>query len=76
NHRRQLVGMEISYDEEADVLYLTFRECKNVETEHEENGILVRKNMETGEIVGYTIMYISEKERISLPDKEEPKVPA
>ncbi|MFB6199631.1 MAG: DUF2283 domain-containing protein [Candidatus Nanohaloarchaea archaeon] len=70
--------MEVSYDETADVLYITLRECENTENVHRDNGVVVSKDRETGEVVGYTVMYFSEKEGIDLPLSEdiEDAVPA
>lgn len=63
--------MEISYDEEADVLYITLKECEKKDTVHRDDGVLVSKDIETGEIVGYTIIYFSEKEALNLPIDED-----
>lgn len=53
--------MEVSYDEKADVLYITLREFENTENVHQDNGVIVSKDRETGDIVGYTVMYFSER---------------
>ncbi len=66
--------MEVSYDEEADVLYIKLRSCENVETEHKDDDVLIRRDAETGEIVGYTVIGFEEREKINLPDAA--KVPA
>jgi len=63
--------MEISYDKEADVLYITLRECENTDTVHRSDSILVTKDAETGDIVGYTVMYFSEKENLDIPIDED-----
>lgn len=63
--------MEVSYDDEADVLYITLRECGNSENVHQDNGVIVSKDRETGEIVGYTVMYFSEKEGVDLPAAQD-----
>lgn len=63
--------MEVSYDEKADVLYITLKECKDTKNSHEEDGVIVSKDAETGEVVGYTIMYFSDKEKIDLPLGDE-----
>lgn len=54
--------MEISYDEDADVLYVTLEDAERTDTEHRDDDILVRKNADTGEIVGFTIIDFSERE--------------
>lgn len=63
--------MEVSYDEGADVLYITLRECENMENVHRDNGVVVSKDRETGEVVGYTVMYFSEKDGVDLPIGED-----
>jgi uncharacterized protein YuzE len=63
--------MEVSYDEKADVLYITLKECENTENIHRDNGVVVSKDRKTGEIVGYTVMYFSEKDGVDLPETEE-----
>ncbi|PSG99266.1 MAG: hypothetical protein BRC29_04030 [Nanohaloarchaea archaeon SW_7_43_1] len=59
--------MKVSYDDEADVLSIRLKECDSKDTVHRNDGILVSKDKETGEVVGYTIMYFGEKDGISLP---------
>lgn len=57
-------GKEIyySYDEYQDALFLTFREEPGLTYYEElENGILVRRDVENDEIVGYTVRNISSK---------------
>ena len=48
--------LSISYDPKADVLYVSFgRPCPAVSQETE-NGMLVREDLETGELVGMTVL--------------------
>jgi len=63
--------MEISYDDEADVLYITIRECENQKNVHRDDGVIISRDADTREIVGYTVMYFSEKEHFELPSIEE-----
>ena len=67
----QAMFMEVSYDEDADVLYITLKECENTENVHRHDGVVVSRDRETGEVVGYTVMYVSEKEGVNLPVDEE-----
>lgn len=63
--------MQVSYDEEADVLYIQMRECENVDTEHRDDDVLIRRDGETGEIVGYTVLGFRERDNIDLPEVAE-----
>lgn len=50
------------YDEYQDALFLTFIENPGLTYYEElENGVMVRKDVDTDEIVGYTIRNISKK---------------
>jgi len=48
------------YDAEADVLYLSFGEPKLSETIDTGKNLLIRLDIETGEINGFTILNFSE----------------
>lgn len=69
-----MVVMEVSYDEEADVLYIKLKECENPDTEHRDDDVLIRRDTETGEIVGYSVIRFKERDTIELPEIAE--VPA
>ena len=60
------------YDEEEDVLYLSIGEPKPSITEETEEGILIRKDIQTGKLTGVTILdykdRLKNKERINIPD--------
>jgi uncharacterized protein YuzE len=67
--------MEVSYDEEADVLYLKLKDCENPDTIHREDDILVTVDRKTDEVVGYTVIGFEERnDEIKLPEKV--KIPA
>jgi uncharacterized protein YuzE len=51
--RRQL---QMSYDKEADVLYVSFGAPQAAISEETSEGILLRKDPETGAIVGVTVL--------------------
>ena len=63
--------MEISYDESSDVLYIKLEESEKAETVHTEDDVLVRKNADTGEIVGYSILGFKERDSVKLPENAE-----
>jgi len=49
----------IQYDDEGDVLYLYFKNPQDIEemrSEEVEDGVLVDREKETGEVVGYTVI--------------------
>lgn len=48
------------YDEEADVLYLSFGEPQPSETLDTGEDLLIRFNPKTGELTGFTILNFSE----------------
>lgn len=60
--------MEVSYDENADVLYITFKEAEEVDTERREDDVLIRKDKETGDIIGYTVIGFKGREEVDLPE--------
>ena len=52
---------EILYDEFSDVLYISFgHPCPGIANEVEE-GVLVRTDQETGEVIGITIIDFKER---------------
>lgn len=56
--RRQL---RLSYDKDADVLYMSFGAPQEAISEETEDGMLIRKHPDTGEIVGVTILGFEER---------------
>lgn len=53
NIERQL---RLSYDKEADVLYVSFGAPREAVSEETGEGMLLRRQPETGEIVGITVL--------------------
>ncbi len=53
--------ISISFDKEADVVYLSFDEPIEAVSEEIEDGIFARYNPRTNELVGMTIMNFSMK---------------
>jgi len=51
------LALNYDYDEKADVLYVSFGEPREAECVEPEEGILLRIDMETKELVGYTIVH-------------------
>jgi uncharacterized protein YuzE len=58
---------ELSYDRDADVLYISIGSPRPAHTYEEEQGLLIRKDPRTGETVGVTILDYEEYFR-QLPD--------
>ena len=58
---------ELSYDRDADVLYISIGSPRPAYTYEEEQGLLLRKDPKSGEIVGVTILDYEEHFR-QLPD--------
>lgn len=59
------------YDEENDTLYLSIGKPKPAVTTEIEEGILIRKDLKTGKIIGVTILdymdRIKNNEKINVP---------
>ena len=53
--------MRLSYDTDADVLYVSFGAPQEAVSEETEEGMLIRKHPETGEIFGVTILGFEER---------------
>ena len=51
----------ISYDDEADVMYLSFGDPKKAESEEISPGLFARYNPETGDLVGVTVVNFLKK---------------
>jgi uncharacterized protein YuzE len=48
--------LKMSYDRDADVLYCSFGEPQEAISVEADEGIIVRHNPETNEVVGYTVV--------------------
>ncbi len=60
--------MQIAYDQEADVLYLSVGEPRRAVSREAGDDILLRVDPDTGEIVGLTILNLSTRSNLaSLP---------
>ncbi|MFQ6126010.1 MAG: DUF2283 domain-containing protein [Candidatus Heimdallarchaeota archaeon] len=53
--------VKISYDNEADVMYLSFGDPKKAESEDIAPGLFARYNPETGDLVGVTVINFLKK---------------
>jgi len=62
----------ISYDKEADVVYLSFGEETNAVGEEIKDGIFARYKPDTKELVGITIINFSKKFDVEPTEVEVP----
>jgi uncharacterized protein YuzE len=68
-----LGSMDIHYDPSADVLYCSFGKPQEAIGEEVDDGIIVRRNVETNAIVGITVIDFSRRfsqrpgEVVSIP---------
>ena len=53
---RSASRLDVLYDDEADVLYVSLGAPRAADTLPGEHGLLVRKDMTTGEVVGVTVL--------------------
>ena len=53
--------LTISYDPKADVLYCSFGLPQEAISEETDDGVIVRKHPDTGEIVGSTVVDFSRR---------------
>ena len=58
---------QLSYDRDADVLYVAIGSPRPAYTDEDEQGLLIRKDAKSGETVGVTILDYEEHFR-QLPD--------
>ena len=58
---------QLSYDRDADVLYIAIGYSRPAYTDEDEQGLLIRKDPKSGETVGVTILDYEEHFR-QLPD--------
>jgi uncharacterized protein YuzE len=59
--------LSVSYDDTSDVLYLAIGEPRAAVTQEDDEGVLIRKDPATAEIVGVTILAYGRHFR-HLPD--------
>jgi uncharacterized protein YuzE len=50
------MALEISYDQEVDVLYLSIRTAPAVDSTKERDGLLVDIDRQNGEVIGATVL--------------------
>ncbi len=53
---RSATRLDVLYNDEADVLYVSLGAPRAADTFPGEHGLLVRKDMNTGEVIGVTII--------------------
>ena len=75
-------ALNYNYDEKADVLYVSFGEPREAKCVEPEEGILLRIDLKTKELVGYTIVHFrtrfageSPKDRIKIPLVPQEAIP-
>ncbi len=76
---RNIDKVEVSYDSDGDVLYLSIGEPRPALTRGEKNGLLIRSDPQTHQVVGLTVLDYEKKfrkladiswvEKQSLPDE-------
>ena len=57
---KQKIDQLVSYDKDADVLYITEGKPRKAIGEMMEDGIIVRRDFKTKEIIGFTIVDFTE----------------
>lgn len=62
-----LRNLQISYDEDSDVLYVSIGEPRPALTYEEDGGVLIRRDPETQKVVGVTVVDYDHRFR-ALPD--------
>ena len=53
---KKLGKIQIEYDEASDVLYLSLGDPRPAVTYESQEGLLIRKDPQTGELVGVTVL--------------------
>lgn len=53
--------MSVSYDRQSDVLYLSYGETREAISEENEDGVLVRRDPGSNEILGFTVVDFSRR---------------
>lgn len=73
------MNLQFRYDEEADVLYASIGEPRLAVSEEPFDGILIRRDPETGEVIGFTIINYRRQKRDGflkrIPHFEEVEIP-
>ncbi len=64
--------LTISYDRKSDVLYVSLGEPRPAVSQETENGVLLREDLEAGEVVGMTVLDFMKRwpgPNLVLPDQ-------
>jgi uncharacterized protein YuzE len=64
---RRIGSLEVLYDQEADVLYLSVGPPKPSSIIEDQEGLLIQRDLSTGEVVGATVLDYQQRFR-ELPD--------
>lgn len=57
----------VEYDKKADILYLWYEDPSSVEeiiTERTDDDVLIDRNAETGEVIGFSVMHLSQRDSV------------
>jgi uncharacterized protein YuzE len=63
----QIGNLEVLYDQEADVLYLSVGPPKPSSVIEDQEGLLIQRDLTTGDVVGATVLDYQQRFR-ELPD--------
>ena len=61
--------LSVSYDKDADVLYITEGKPRKAVGEMMDNGVIVRRDPKTKEVVGFTIVDFTETFKSAKPQR-------
>jgi uncharacterized protein YuzE len=64
---RRIGSLEVLYDQEADVLYLSVGPPKPSSVIEDQEGLLIQRDLTTGDVVGATVLDYQQRFR-ELPD--------
>lgn len=53
--------MIVSYDRQSDVLYFSYGEAREAISEESEDGVLIRRDPRSNEILGFTVIDFSRR---------------
>ena len=69
NHRQKIDQLTVSYDKDADVLYITEGKPRQAIGQMMDDGVIVRRDSKTRAIVGFTIVDFTEHFTGSKPQR-------
>jgi uncharacterized protein YuzE len=60
---RQLGRLDVSYDREVDILYLSIGHPRRANTVEDRDGLLLLKDLDTAQVIGVTVLDYDQKFR-------------